>query len=53
MASYLCAVSTVVGFQHLCVREKDGAVVLVSGFNEHVKARNLARLCERVLTDTL
>ena len=33
------AVSTRVGFQQLCVREGDGAVLLTSGFNTHEKAR--------------
>ena len=30
--------TTTVGFQHIAVRESDGAVLMVSGFNEHVKA---------------
>ena len=47
------ALSTLVGFQQLYVREQDGAVVLASGFNSHVKAKNFARFLEHLLVDTV
>ena len=42
-----------VGFQQLAVREADGCVLLLSGFNAHLKARGIASLLELVLHDTM
>ena len=46
-------VTTVVGFQSVALRCADGAVVMKSGFNEHVIARNWALFLERVMSDTV
>ena len=45
--------TTVVGFQSIALRLVDGAIVLKSGFNEHVVARNWALFLERVMCDTI
>lgn len=45
--------SNKVGFQQLCLRECDGKVLLVSGFNSHVKAACLAGFLERLIHDTV
>eukprot|EP00962_Isochrysis_galbana_P008994 scaffold2501_cov113-Isochrysis_galbana.AAC.2 len=48
----LLPLTTREGFQHVAVSD-DGAVVLVSGFNAHVKAPSWAHFLERILRTTV
>ena len=48
----LLRITTVQGFQHLAVC-RNGGVVMVSGFNSHIKAKTWAAFLERIMRTTV